>query len=474
MKRIKLKPQQENAVQRRLAEPTQAALDPSDTGAGKTVMAVELALRLGVQQALVICPVGKPVKSWTQTFERQGWKHPVYPIDSKHLENHARLTSGEPGAYIVGREFFYISATASQPKFDKAGNITNNPRKAKWSWAKAKPGIVVLDESHRAANRYGLLYETLKTLPKHGYRLAMSGTPQGSHFDGIWAPTRWLWPEVVDRSKNRWMAQWCETTEVVVGRDKTTGELKRVMQVVGERNPGEYINWLPCAIKVSVEKKPYEEYDVEVELSAQHQAIWNEMNKKSIAWLQDNPTVAKLPVEKRIRLRQIALAVPIVSEEGEVDFAEDAESPKLRVAEKIKARHPGQPILYVTDSAKFATIAAKRLGAKLLKGGLSTKRKQELVDGFGVDYQYLVGTYGAIAEATDGLQNNCSVEVLFNPPDGSVAAEQFAGRLNRIGQDADFITRYRLIAKNTLDDEHFVKNVLAVETRRKEVIVNDW
>lgn len=79
-----------------------------------------------------------------------------------------------------------------------------------------------------------------------------------------------------------------------------------------------------------------------------------------------------------------------------------------------------------------------------------------------------------VARNTDGLQFNCSVEVLFNPADGSVPNEQFAGRLNRMGQKADYITRYRLIAKDTLDDEHYVVSVLNQKLRRSEVDLGSW
>ena len=777
---------QELAIRRMLSEPTRAALNVSDTGGGKTLQAAELALRLGAKSVLVVAPIGTH-KGWKATFERQGWKHPVYSIDPNHPENHMLIVQGEPGLYLVGREFFYLSANPSKP--DKDGTIK---RKARWTWTKTGADLVIVDECfvagtrvetpkgavaiedlsegdivygydhkngtvvlssvitcmvqssyrlvngvtpnhpyyvddvgyvpygdvtgedfgyylnsnlrvlrkrilsvsekseptilqqnllsaepgvprkgkgescgipavgrgetsferttrevvgnprisgvsntsndgsepgvqpnhhgtgdshsevpgvylrilewwkrswadqsrsnpigclggwvgellrcsypkragvglsqslqvgsgpartiavyrmrrahspwaksegtrqtkirfsfgegldplairkprnperfervcresesgapttvynletstgnffaggflvhncHSAKNRYGLMYETLKTLPKTSYRLAMSATPQGSHFDGIWAPTRWLWPQYpgpVDRSKQRWIAQWCETEKVWIGN----GEY--ATKIVGERNPGEFLKSLPCVVKVTVDKKPYQLFDVKLTLSPDHKAVWDEMAETSIAWLNDNPTVAKMPMERRLRLRQMALAMPTVAEDGAVTFAEDAESPKLRAALKVQQRHPGEPILYVTESAKFARIAAPRLGAKLLVGGMKKVDRDWLVDHLGSEYQYLVATYGAIAEGTDGIQKHCSIEVLFQPADGSVPNEQFSGRLNRMGQTAKQITRYRLIAKDTLDDEHYVLSVLNQKLRRAEVDLGGW
>lgn len=222
-------------------------------------------------------------------------------------------------------------------------------------------------------------------------------------------------------------------------------------------------------MKVEIEKKPYELYDVYCTLSEAHKAVWDEMAKTSVAWLDDNPTVAKLPMEKRLRLRQMALGFPEIGEEGEVGFAEDCESPKLDVAERIKKRHVGQSVLYVTDSAKFARVAAKRLGAELFYGPTPKKERQRLLAGFGTEFKYLVCTYGAIAEGTDGIQEHCHIEVMFNPADSSVQNEQFSGRLNRTGQPADRIIRYRLLARDTLDELHGEQSLEKVLRRRAEL-----
>ena len=81
----------------------------------------------------------------------------------------------------------------------------------------------------------------------------------------------------------------------------------------------------------------------------------------------------------------------------------------------------------------------------------------------------LVATYAAIGEGTDGLQTQCSVEVIFNVSDSAVLNTQFAGRLNRRGQKADKITRYEIIARDTLDDDHFGHMVSELAQRKKEV-----
>jgi superfamily II DNA or RNA helicase len=199
------------------------------------------------------------------------------------------------------------------------------------------------------------------------------------------------------------------------------------------------------------------------------------MEKISIAWLLDSgierPTVADLPIEQRIRLRQIALGAIRFNENDEIDFAPECESAKVNAALKIQARHPGEAILFFTDSAKFARMAAPRIGAALYIGDTPKKRRNELLDTFGTEGgpQYLLATYQTIAEGSDGLQRNCHIEVLFNSAESAVLNTQAKGRLNRTGQLADSIVRYTILARDTADDGHFDVAVAKMKARQSEV-----
>lgn len=457
-------PPQAAAIAQMAAAPLRACLNASDTGTGKTLMAVELAIALEANTVLVVAPLNTH-KGWVARFEGQGFPHPVKTITTKNADEFINLKAGVPGVYLVGREFFYLSATSSKEREDGT-----RARTAKWSWSKVPSvDLHIVDESHSAQNQFGKMFMNLRKV-RSKYKLAMSGTPQGSRFEGIWAPTKWLWPDLVDGSKIRWIAEWCDTEEVVIGKDEDTADgLKRVTKITGERKPGAYMASLPCVVRLEAVRVPYQLFEVRVDLPAEQRAMWDEMAATSIAWLADRPTVAKLPIEQRIRLRQMALGAVSFDAEGELNFAPDCISVKLDKALKIQDRHPGEAILFVTDSARFATVAAPRLGARLLKGGMRKAEKDFLIDNLGVEYQYLVATYGAVAEGCDGLQAKCHVEVLFNIADSPVMNEQFNGRLNRTGQTSDLITRYTLVARDTMDDDHFDRAVANMEARRNEL-----
>lgn len=348
---------------------------------------------------------------------------------------------------------------------------------------------------HSTTNRWGLMFSTLKT-HKATYRLALSATPQGSKFDGFWSVCRWLWPNVarlwpqredgeISQSKQLWETVWCTTEQKFTGRDGDGKPTYRA-QITGEKEPGTWVASLPCVIDVksaAFVKRPYHEVEVRVSLTPEQRKMYSDMEKVAIAWLQDNPTVAKLPVEQRLRLRQITLAEPsiipvesstTVDSEGsgktELSFHVDAPSPKIDAALHLQKLHPGESILFVTDSAKFAKIAATRLGAGLLAGTMKNADRDALVEKFGTgELQYLVCTYQKAGESTDGLQHRCSIEVLFNPADSAVLNEQYSGRLNRMGQTADVITRYRIVARDTVDQEHYQRSVFNVQARRNEL-----
>ena len=127
---------QQRVIERIATEPSMSALNGSTMGAGKTLIAVEVAKRLGSQTILVIAPLGTRV-GWEVTFSRQGVTLPFRWLNSTKngKENMELWMRQDAGIYFVGTEYFVRQGWAGAK------------RTATWSM---RPDLVLFDEAHRA------------------------------------------------------------------------------------------------------------------------------------------------------------------------------------------------------------------------------------------------------------------------------------------------------------------------------------
>lgn len=550
---LTLSNEQQAAVDRMASEPSRACLNASDTGVGKTLLAVELAKKLFTETVLIIGPVNKPVvNAWKNTFEGQGVTLPFRQIDSSHLDHFEMLHKKEPGVYYVGREFFYLSATSQDPSTSKgktrkwtnhnfnytrttlnfkdnllvyrleispfdSENVTPHPldldnhfglgisfarksptvelksfsdntsvyeitakikpsrghsdegftagRAKRWSWSKVHSDLVVYDEVASVSNRWSEGFTVLKTLNAK-YKLAMSATPQGNKFKGIWSVCRWLWPDTidpkteqlyVDNSQWRWAAEWA-----IIEPCEYAGK-----KITKERNPGAFVQSLPCYIRIEAERTPVETRVVKVDLTPKQRKMYDKMEKDMLVWIDEHPLVADIPMVQRMRMRQITLGEPTLNFVGEdedglpmfdVDFDLMCESAKADAIEIIISKyHPNDNLFILMDSQKFARVLAYRLGTQAAEwsGAVPHKERQRIFSEFGKSIKYIVATIPAVAEGLNGLQHVCHTEVWVSQSMNEMYNEQARGRINRRGQEADKIIRYYLQARETDDDRHF-------------------
>lgn len=495
--------EQEKHVAQMAAEPTQAALLAGDTGVGKTIMSLELAKRIGAKVILLIAPLNTNTKGgWEDTAREHEVGLPFTHITSSNTEAFQDLKARVPGIYFVGREFFALSGTTLDPapikvkgtpemrdghlyikdqrvkmfdkkpvKVDESGKIIfSKGRKALWSWGSVKPDLTIYDEVQAVSNRYSQGFTCLSQI-KTGYRLAASATYTGNKFSGAWPVTRWLWPKdhnpnipydpeapykslYVDNSQKRWVATWCETKTNIFKYDG--------FEVTGERVPGAFVNSLPCYIRMEATRTPYVVRKCYVDLSPKQRKMYDQMETEALAWLDDHPLVAEVPIVQRTRLRQMTLAEVSIDDEGSVNFADDCESSKIDALEKVLFKHhPGEPVFILTDSQKFARVVTARLGplAREWSGKTSAKERVEIKAAFGDTVRYIVAVIPAVAEGLDGLQKVCNVEVWLSESLNGILNVQAEGRLNRRGQKAKEIFQYKIMARDTDDDEGFQRRV---------------
>ena len=425
--------EQAKAIKKIQSEPTRSALNGSTMGAGKTLIAVEVAKGIGAETILIIAPLGTRL-GWKVTFERQGVELPFKWISSSKDGKQARSDWDWqlPGIYFVGVEYF-----------TRLGWEGTKVRSKMWTKV---PDLVLFDEVHRSQNRNSKTYKTLKQV-NAGFKLSMSGTPTGNKFEGAWAVTKWLWPKQIPDSFHSWANDWCrfEYNHFAPGGK----------QIVGEHKPGSFFKSLPCYVRINSELDVQLDEDVRyVELSAPQRKAYDALEKNMITWVEGNPLVVEFPITLRARLRQASLGMFSVDEAGEVTFDLDCKSSKIdAMLEILKDEWDGEPALILTDSRKFADVVVARLGerAAAWHGNVSQAeredRKKAFIDGH---LDYLVAVTSAIAEGVDGLQHGTRNVLWLSRSDNRLLNEQAMARVMRQGQTRQ-VRSVEIVALDTYD-----------------------
>lgn len=429
---IKLDDDQEAAVQRMLVEPTKAALCAAQYGVGKTVIAVELARRLGGSVNLIIAPVFTR-RSWASTIIGQGVDPALVKIINSTTKagkaNLESLLKAEPGWYIIGRELFR----------SKQANFINK--------MSHKIDFACYDECQAWANHRSAGFKLMKHF-KPAWKLAMSATPARNRFTGMYAIHQWLWPKMEGHASFwAWVADWCETED-----DFFAGTV-----VKGEKNPGEFVKTLPCYIMLEKDFGEPLEYELPIELSPKERKIYDQIEARMIAFLDENPLIIKFPATKRIRLRQVTLGeIAYDPDTDEVYFPENMKSTKLDTLMGLINEAPDEPMLIFTASQKFASVVVKRMQDAGLRAfewsGAVTANQRDRIKEWFVDGEidYIVATPASIGEGTDGLQHRARVMVWMDRSDDGMVNEQAFRRLYRRGQTRQVVS-ISIIAEDTYD-----------------------
>ena len=415
-------PHQEEAIQRILNEPTRAALVGSELGTGKTLQAVEAIRRIGNEVNLVTAPLHTR-DGWESTFERQTGERMRFANTKTKpgREAMADLEWGVPGTYFMGRELARLQ-----------------------DWSAVDVGTYVSDECHSWSSNSSRGFKANMRM-KPDFAIAQSATWFGSSFENAWAVPRVLWPEHTPGSYWLWRGEWCKLEYDPYARDKK--------KVTGEKNPGKWVNSLPCYIKLLSDLPELEPTIIRYTLNNTQRRMYREMEEQSLTWLKENPLAADLPIVQRIRLREIALATPELDADGVLHFPADAKSSLFEVMSDLESDLIGEQVLMGTHSAKFARYVAGRMRSTfawtgVVSGEAKAEAKADFVAG---RVKNIVATQKAIGEGVDSLQHASRVIFELSLDDSPIMNQQFRGRLNRRGQ-LRRVLDYRFVASDTIDD----------------------
>ena len=487
-----------------------SALVGAGMGSGKTVVSCEVIIKTAPARCLIV-GVRDAYGQWAEALRDQqhkgnltgpgaafGRKRTLLRIDNtedgqRHL---AQLVKGDPGIYYVGLEMLRakdwekVSETRATDPALKAffgdeieDTIEVTEQRQKYTYAKMPAvDLLISDESHKHSNQKSIAIETLRTINAKA-KVALSGTFFGNKFENAWTLTVWLWSKAVIGGKGAWEEQWAVKVPIMSkdGRRQLTtrGGHVGLTKIIGEKEPGEFVESLPCYVFIATPIGPPPEPEVvKIDLHPEQLRQYEEMATQSLTWIPsineiEEPLIADLPVTQRQRLRTAALGgmtlVPGKTEDDpdSIIFEEGTPSSTLRAAYDVLHRPSwaGKKALILTHSKQFAIEAARRIGKKYrvaLKTG-DTKGWDEMKASFmepvsETSIQYLVAVISAVGTATDGLQANCSKVLWLSEDDNNVNNIQGANRVWRDGVDLDEYEAVKIVQRGTIAEGILVKN----------------
>lgn len=419
-------------------------------GVGKTLVATEVARRIGARRILIAAP--KSTFGFARDGKYDGWIGTLarqYPtIKIKIVKKRSDITNDD-GVFLIGREM--VAAITKDTKKEKGVK-----------WSKIKPfDLFIYDEVHFIGNRKSKAYAAVKTIVANK-KIGLSGTPFRTKFDNIWSVCRFLWPlrhDVISQSYWVWRYEHCEIETKHFGQQK-------IERVIGEKDgrAGQFVLSLPSYFRLTAPTRAVHK-NLYVELTPAQRRAYREMEDHSVAWLNDNPVVATIPIVQRIRLREMTLGLPridVIEGKPVIEFDEGCSSAKLTALEDYLIGHEG-PLLVFTHSQKFAVVAAKRLKAALWTGKSSDKeRAQAKADFLDGKKQILVATPRSFGTGTDGLQHVCDTVVFLSRDDSDTDNLQAIARLDRSGQKSANVSVIDIVAVDTFDEGDLSKEAQAV------------
>jgi hypothetical protein len=452
--------------------PEAGAIIASAPGAGKTLVATEVAKGLGVGTVLIVAPQGTHGRAWKKTIVRQGLAkaEDVHILigTAKGRKAIASFKWGLTGVYITTPQWF-----------------------ARQNWAKYKPDMVIFDEIHMAG-AYGInTSKGLLDLANVPYRLGLSGSILRNKFENAWSICTWIEPSKV-HPKDYWV--W----RLVACATKSDPFARQGRRVTGEKEPGKLFNSLTCYIQHLqreqccryhphgfLEGLPEPLYIERIsEMTSAQAKFYREMeNTLASSLLSEDGGVVKVHAEQFIvargMLRRAALGLPEAYtefvqnkagdwvERARLRFPDDAPSPKLDQLIADLPEHEGKHTLVLTHSKQFARLAVDRIReagytVEGWHGDVSKKVRDAILADFTAgELEIIVGVIAAMGTGTDGLQEVCWNLSWLSYDDDASNNFQGLGRLDRLGQRSRVVNRAYL-SDGTIDVGFFGKQMTRV------------
>ena len=434
-----------------LHENNYVALLNMEMGSGKTALATWAIERSGSERVLIVAPDPTHSSAWIPTVKDLLNKEarPIGNTGKARKEALFDFEWGRPGIYLCSPQFLTRADTSE------------------WSG-----DMLVVDEVHtlsRAGSKGSK--KLIDTATRFDKRLALSGTAWRNSFERSWSTMRTLWGgthflrgEVAHSNAYIYFRDRMTFEEVYTAQRNYDGSPKTVKKWLNEAEPGKLVSEMPCVIihkrrERCCEYHPNGFLEVDkpnvythtIELTPKQKRAIADLERSSIAWLEDNPLVVDLPITQKQRIRQLVLGEATVRDylaEGKdgnevvkqtIEFAEDCKSPMVDLmVEKLEALDD-EPVLVFLESQRFAEVLVKKLHKAGITAfeysGATKKTRDENLKKFGKgkEFRVCVGVLSALATGVDSIQRVCRTEFWAESSVDLTVNLQAQGRAERTG-----------------------------------------
>lgn len=309
---------------------------------------------------------------------------------------------------------------------------------------------MVIDEAHKIRGYDTSVRQAAAQLGTQAeYRLALTGTPKERSDDDLWSVMSWVDPENWG-TRAEYREMYCTLAEGWGGKTNLgikpglRPEVDRLLMPYYLRRTKDILPGLP-------EKWPMQ-WRI-VELTKPQRQLYDALMDSFGAVVNGNVLIEANAATLQGRLLQVACAMPVVDDEGNVTELA-LPSTKVEVILDILDEGGDEPLVVYTQSRKFAELIDRSLRDKgyttgMITGMQTDRQRQATVQGFQAgDLQVAIGTIGAGAE---GITLHRANRIVLAQLDWLASRnEQAIDRVHRIGQSRG-VQPIAIVAADTVD-----------------------
>lgn len=416
----------------RLAHWGAGACLADDMGLGKTVQAIALMLHRGKQGASLVVAPASVLLNWRSEIER-------FAPSLTSLVMHD--ADGGRKELVSGASDFDIVLTTYGLLIKESELLASR----QWN-------VILLDEAHTIKNKETKMSKAAMEL-QGDFRLMLTGTPVQNHLGEIWNLFQFANPGLLGA-----FPHFNENFILPIEKDGNKQRQKQLKKMLSpfllRRTKTEVLDELPEKTEIVMQ----------VELSVQERALYENLRQQAVLNIEENSGTAMQTLAEITRLRQAACHPALVNKGLHIGSSKTEAFLKL-TDELMGNNHRA---LVFSQFTSHLALIRKELDERCidylyLDGSVSVNERAALVKAFQTGEQPLFLI--SLKAGGTGLNLTAADYVIHLDPWWNPAVEdQASDRVYRIGQTRP-VTIYRLIASQTIEEKiiklHQTKKSLA-------------